>query len=108
VGITADCRPRPVEPQYGIIAEAMSPRNEPQQHRHTMNKNLLYAGLDVHAQTVSIALAEPGGEVRNYGAVSSGRGKRQNKVIVAVARSRRTASTIRFTRVVRWQDARAA
>ena len=36
-----------------------------------MSKNLLYVGLDVHAQTVSIAIAEPGGEVRNYGAVSS-------------------------------------
>jgi transposase len=45
--------------------------DEPQQHRHTMSKNLLYVGLDVHAQTVAIALAEPGGEVRNYGAVSS-------------------------------------
>lgn len=37
-----------------------------------MKKNLLYVGLDVHAQTVAIALAEPGGEVRNYGAVSNG------------------------------------
>src|SRR5678816_1393232 len=36
-----------------------------------MNKELLYVGLDVHAQTVSIALADPGGEVRNYGSVSS-------------------------------------
>jgi len=36
-----------------------------------MSKNLLYVGLDVHAQTVAIAIAEPGGEVRNYGAVSS-------------------------------------
>jgi transposase len=35
-------------------------------------KKLLYLGLDVHAQTVSIAIAEAGGEVRNYGAVSSG------------------------------------
>jgi transposase len=70
LGEAADCRPRPVEPQYGIIAEAMSPMDEPQQHRHTMSKNLLYVGLDVHAQTVAIAIAEPGGEVRNYGAVS--------------------------------------
>ena len=30
----------------------------------------LYIGLDVHAQTVAIAIAEPGGEVRNYGTVS--------------------------------------
>jgi hypothetical protein len=27
---------------------------------HTMRKNLLYGGLDVHAQTVATALAEPG------------------------------------------------
>ena len=36
-----------------------------------MSKKLLYVGLDVHAQTVSIAIAEPGGEVRSYGTVSS-------------------------------------
>jgi transposase len=36
-----------------------------------MSKNLLYVGLDVHAQTVAIALAEPGGEVRPYGTVSN-------------------------------------
>jgi transposase len=36
-----------------------------------MSKDLLYVGLDVHAQTVSIALAAPSGEVRKYGAVSS-------------------------------------
>jgi transposase len=55
----------------GSSPEAMSQWNEPQQHKHTMSKNLLYVGLDVHAQTVAIALAEPGGEVRNYGSVSS-------------------------------------
>ena len=71
LGEAADCRPRPVEPQCGIIAEAMSPMDEPQQHRHTMSKKLLYIGLDVHAQTVVIAIAEAGGEVRNYGTVSS-------------------------------------
>ena len=37
-----------------------------------MTKKLLYVGLDVHAQTVSIAVAESGGEVRKQGAVSSG------------------------------------
>ena len=35
-----------------------------------MSKNLLYLGLDVHAQTVAIAIAEADGEVRNYGSVS--------------------------------------
>jgi transposase len=50
----------------------MSPMEEPQQCKHTMNQKLLYVGLDVHAQTVSIALAEAAGEVRQYGSVSSG------------------------------------
>jgi hypothetical protein len=36
-----------------------------------MKKQLLYVGLDVHAQTVSIAIAESSGEVRHYGTVSS-------------------------------------
>ena len=61
LGEAADCRPKPVEPQYGIIAEAMSPMDEPQQHKHTMSKNLLHLGLDVHAQTVAIAIAEAKG-----------------------------------------------
>src|SRR5262245_9375297 len=55
----------------GSSRKAMSPMDEPQQHKHTMSKNLLYLGLDVHAQTVVIAIAEAGGEVRNYGTVSS-------------------------------------
>src|SRR5437899_11196169 len=44
---------------------------ELQQHKHTKKKHILYVGLDVHAQTVAIAIAEAGGEVRNYGTVSS-------------------------------------
>jgi transposase len=47
---------------------------KPQHNKHTMSKELLYVGLDVHAQTVSIALAEQRGEVRNYGSVSSSLG----------------------------------
>jgi len=35
-----------------------------------MSKELLYVGLGVHAQTVSIAIAGSSGEVRNYGSVS--------------------------------------
>jgi len=41
---------------------------------HTIGKELLYVGLDVHAQTVSIAIAGSSGEVRNYGSVSSSLG----------------------------------
>ena len=37
-----------------------------------MSQELLYLGLDVHAQSISVALAEPGGaEVRQYGTLSS-------------------------------------
>ena len=38
-----------------------------------MSKEVLYLGLDVHAESVAVALAEAGrdGEVRNYGIISS-------------------------------------
>jgi hypothetical protein len=55
----------------GSSHEAMSRMMKPQHDKHTIGKELLYVGFDVHAQTVSIALAEQGGEVRNYGSVSS-------------------------------------
>jgi transposase len=35
-----------------------------------MKKALLHIGLDVHAQSIALALAEAGGEVRNYGSIS--------------------------------------
>jgi transposase len=35
--------------------------NEPKHHKHTMKKELLFLGLDVHAQNIAIALAEGGG-----------------------------------------------
>jgi transposase len=40
---------------------------------HHMKKEILYVGLDVHAETITIALAEPGrdGEMRLYGTVSN-------------------------------------
>ena len=36
-------------------------------------KNLLYIGLDVHKESISIAVAEPGrdGEIRSYGKISN-------------------------------------
>ena len=38
-----------------------------------MNKEVLYLGLDVHAENIAVAIAEEGrdGEVRNYGMISS-------------------------------------
>src|SRR6266704_1031885 len=35
----------------------------------SMTKNLRYLGLDVHAETIAVALAEPGGEVRSLGII---------------------------------------
>jgi hypothetical protein len=44
--------------------------NEPTHSKHTMNKELLFPGLDVHAQNIAPAFAEGGGgEARNYGAI---------------------------------------
>lgn len=34
-------------------------------------KNLLFVGLDVHAQTIAVAVAEPGGEVRSLGVIAN-------------------------------------
>jgi hypothetical protein len=39
-------------------------------NKHTMKNELLFAGLDVHAQNIAIALAEGGGgEARIYGSI---------------------------------------
>ena len=35
-------------------------------------KNVRFLGLDVHAQTISVAVAEPGGEVRSLGMIPNG------------------------------------
>ena len=43
---------------------------EPKHNKHTMTKELLFLGLDVHAQTIAIALAEGGRtEARTYGTI---------------------------------------
>ena len=48
---------------------------KPTNNKHTMNKKLLFAGLDVHAKNITIALAEGGGdspgEARLYGTISN-------------------------------------
>ena len=46
--------------------------NEPTHNKHTMKKELLFVGLDVHAKSITLALAEGGGgEARNYGSISN-------------------------------------
>ena len=43
---------------------------KPTHNKHTMNKELLFAGLDVHAQNLTVALAEGGGgEARLHGTI---------------------------------------
>jgi transposase len=34
-----------------------------------MNNNVLYVGLDVHKNSIDVAIAEAGGEIRHYGAI---------------------------------------
>ena len=45
-----------------------------------MNNNVLYVGLDVHKNSIDIAIAEAGGEIRHYGAIG-GKLKGLEKVI---------------------------
>ena len=43
---------------------------KPAHNKHTMKKELLFVGLDVHAKNITIALAEGGGgEARLYGTI---------------------------------------
>ena len=45
---------------------------EPTHNKHTMKKELLFLGLDVHAQNIAIAIALAeggGGEARTYGTI---------------------------------------
>jgi len=43
---------------------------KPTNNKHTMKKKLLFAGLDVHAKNITVALAEGGGgEARLYGTI---------------------------------------
>ena len=44
----------------GITAEAASPMNELTDNKHTMKNSLLFVGLDVHAQNITITLDSGG------------------------------------------------
>jgi hypothetical protein len=45
-----------------------------------MNTNTLYLGLDVHKDSIVIAIAEPGpkGEVRSFGTITNDTGRLEN------------------------------
>jgi hypothetical protein len=38
-----------------------------------MHEKLRFLGLDVHAETIAVAVAEPNGEVRSLGTIAKGR-----------------------------------
>ena len=45
---------------------------KPIHNKHTMKKELLFVGLDVHAKTITIAVAPgDGGEARPYGTITN-------------------------------------
>ena len=45
----------------------------------------LYVGMDVHKESIDIALAEPTGEVRRWGQIGAGSGRRSRSVAVDCA-----------------------
>jgi hypothetical protein len=49
---------------------------------------VLFVGLDVHADTIAVAVAPEGGEVRSHKRYKtlSGRGKNKNQIVTALGR----------------------
>ena len=67
--VTRD-EPRRAAREGSTTWEAASPRIEPTHHKHTMKK-ILFVGMDVHAQSITLALAPSNhSEVRLYEASS--------------------------------------
>src|SRR2546425_9366734 len=62
----------------GYAVGANGPRRATCERSRSMSTNLRYLGLDVHADTIAVAMAEPSGAVRNLGVIpQSPRGRRQ-------------------------------
>lgn len=56
------CSSREPSPQGGFVARAAAPMNEPtSNNKHTIEKELRFLGLDVHAKNLTLALDEGGG-----------------------------------------------
>src|SRR6266511_5976457 len=53
----------------GYAVGATEPRRATCERSRSMPSNLRYLGLDVHAETIAVAVAEPGGEVRPMGII---------------------------------------
>src|SRR5437867_5956358 len=53
----------------GYAVGATEPRRATCERSRSMSTNLRHVGLDVHAETIAVAVAEPGGEVRPLGII---------------------------------------
>src|SRR6266699_2935254 len=53
----------------GYAVGATEPRRATCERSRSMPANLRYLGLDVHAETIAVAVAEPGGDVRSLGLI---------------------------------------
>src|SRR5438445_8116116 len=53
----------------GYAVGATEPRRATCERSRSMSTNLRYLGLDVHADTIAVAVAEPRGEVRSVGVI---------------------------------------
>src|SRR3989442_1042983 len=53
----------------GYAVGANGPRRATCERSRSMSTNLRYLGLDVHADTIAVAMAEPSGAVRNLGVI---------------------------------------
>ena len=58
---------------------AVLPVSKPKHNKHTMKKNLLFIGLDVHAKTITIAVAPGEGGDGGTRDRNKGRGPEQGK-----------------------------
>lgn len=69
-GVAAGCSLPDRAARCGAPLGTQPPEFDPQ-HKNTMPKEIVHIGLDVHAITISIAIAESSGEARHYGSISS-------------------------------------
>jgi transposase len=56
-------------------------------------KNVRFVGLDVHAETIAVAIAEVGGEVRSLGVIPN-RDESVSRLVKKLGRAEQTASLL--------------
>src|SRR6202030_1710672 len=61
-------RPAPLRGR-GLCCESEDQQYRATSERSRSMKRVKFVGLDVHAETIAIAVAEPGGEVRSLGVI---------------------------------------